>query len=203
MAARVENFTCCHSKPILKVCLPRILVTSSVSWNVELTSSEGKKALLPRVASPLIPNAGSPPFSCNCGITLDAKLYGKIGQIVGGWRNTRGVEIVQARTEDVDQGRGERMGITERALLGVGGLVALLETPTVGDSAENARNELRVVHQAEAEEQLVLVVEIEVHAGVKSVAVLKKLRRIGEVREKRTDRVGGGVPGKDSTARSR
>ena len=31
---------------------------------VELTSSEGRKALLPKVESPLIPNAGSPPFSC-------------------------------------------------------------------------------------------------------------------------------------------
>ena len=28
-------------------------MTSSVSWNVELTSSEGKKALLPKVCQPV------------------------------------------------------------------------------------------------------------------------------------------------------
>ena len=174
-------------------------MTSSVSWKVELTSSEGKKALLPRVASPLIPKAGSPPFKRLLRDALDAKLRRDVRQIAGGGRNARGVKIIQARADHVNQSRRKRVRVAERALLRVRGLIALLEAAAVGDAAENAGNELRVVHQAEPEEQLVLVVEVDIHAGIEGVAMLKQLRRIGEVGEKRPDRIRRGMRIQDST----
>ena len=74
------------------------------------------------------------------------------------------------------------MGPSQCALLREGGLVALLETAAVGHATENAGNELRVVHEAEAVEQLVLVAEVEVHPGVKGVAVFaEQFRGIGEI----------------------
>ena len=73
------------------------------------------------------------------------------------------------------------MRIAQRALLRVGGLVALLETAAVRYAAENAGNKLRIVLQTEPEEQLVLVVEVDVHAGIKGVGVLEEFRRIGVV----------------------
>ena len=108
-----------------------------------------------------------------------------VGEIVGGRRHASGVEVVQAGAHDVDQGRREGVGIAQRALLSVGGLIALLETAAVGHAAEDTGNELRIVDQAEAEEQLVLVVEVEVHAGIEGVAMFKQLRRSGEVGEER------------------
>ena len=63
------------------------------------------------------------------------------------------------------------MGPSQRALLRQCGLIALLETSAVRNAPEDAGNELRVVHQAEAVEELILVAEIEVQPAVKSVAV--------------------------------
>src|SRR5579862_435993 len=75
------------------------------------------------------------------------------------------------------------MCVAESALLRVGGLCALLETTAVSQTAENARDKLRVVHVAEAEEQCILLAEVEVQTRVKCVAVFIEFGRIGEIRE--------------------
>ena len=80
------------------------------------------------------------------------------------------------------------MGVTQSALLRVSSLGALLETATVRDATEDARNKLRIVSQAEAVEELILFVEIEVHTRIKRIAMFEKVRRIGKVSEKRAIR---------------
>src|SRR5208282_4988409 len=54
---------------------------------------------------------------------------------------------------------------------GIRGLIALLESPAIGDSSEGTRNELRIVNIAKPREYLVLVTPVEVHPHVKRVAV--------------------------------
>src|SRR5262249_38840956 len=123
---------------------------------------------------------------------LDAKGCRNVGQIVGGRGVAGRVEIVQARANLVDEGGREGGGVAEGALLGDGRLRPLLEAAAVGDAAKDAGNELRVVDQAEAVEQLVLFVEVDVHARVERVAVFEQLGRSSEVGEERTNRVGRG-----------
>ena len=63
------------------------------------------------------------------------------------------------------------------ALLRQCGLRTFLEATAIGYAPENAGNELRVVHIAESVEDLILVAEVEVQPGVKSVAVFADRRR--------------------------
>ena len=63
------------------------------------------------------------------------------------------------------------MRIGQRTLLGQGGLIALLESAAIRYASENPRNELRVVHQAEAIEQLVFLADIDVQTGIKRLAI--------------------------------
>ena len=58
-------------------------------------------------------------------------------------------------------------------LVGLRGLDALLEGAAVGDAAKGARNELRIVGIAEAEEDLVLLGGVEVPRDVEGVRVLE------------------------------
>src|ERR1700686_1829197 len=76
------------------------------------------------------------------------------------------------------------MGVAQLALLRVCGLQALLETATIGHAPENAGDELRVVVQAESEEELILIIEIDIQPGVERAAMFKQFWRIGEIREK-------------------
>ncbi len=69
------------------------------------------------------------------------------------------------------------MGPGQCALLRQRRLRTFLEAAAVGHAPENAGNELRVVDEAEAVEDLILVAEVEVQPGVKSVAVLADRRR--------------------------
>src|SRR5262245_36418687 len=93
------------------------------------------------------------------------------------------MQIVQTSASYVDQSRTESVGKAGSALLRVSGLVSLSEAATVSDAAEDSGNELRIVGQAEAEEELVLVAEVDVHARIKRVAMLEELRRCSEVTE--------------------
>ena len=111
----------------------------------------------------------------------DAKLSGQIAQIVGCWRNSRGVKVVQACPRNVNHGRREYMRPSQGALLRQSSLRTFLETTAIGHAPEDAGNELRIVHVAEAVENLVLVAEVEVHPGVKSVAIFADRRRSSEV----------------------
>ena len=74
----------------------------------------------------------------------------------------------------------------ECALLSDRRLIALLEGAAVCHPAEDTGNELRVVHIAESEEDLILVAHIGVHANVKGVAVFIELRRSRVIGEQRT-----------------
>ena len=110
----------------------------------------------------------------------------KVAQIVGRRRNTRGVEVVQARARYVDHGRREYVRPGQCALLRQRGLRTFLETAAVGYAPENSGDELRIVHIAEAVEDLILVAQVEVQPGVKGVAVFADRRRSREIRRKRT-----------------
>ena len=57
---------------------------------------------------------------------------------------------------------------------------AFLETATISHAPENSGNELRIVHVAEAIEDLILVAQVEVQPGVKSVAVFADSRRVAK-----------------------
>ncbi len=83
------------------------------------------------------------------------------------------------------------MGPGQGALLRQCGLRTFLETAAVSHAPEDAGDELRVVHIAEAVEDLVLVAEVEVHPGVKGVAIFADRRRSGEVGRYAAARRGG------------
>ena len=74
---------------------------------------------------------------------LNPELRRDVRQVVSRWRNAGRVQVVQARAHHVDQGRRERVGITQGALLRVRGLSALLEAAAVRYTTENTGNELR------------------------------------------------------------
>src|SRR6266481_5548745 len=99
-----------------------------------------------------------------------------IGQTICFWRIARGVEVVQASAGNVYQRGRKSMGIAKRALLRICRLRTLLETTAVGDTAENAGNELGVVHKAETEKETVLLAKVDVHPRVKRVAMFIELR---------------------------
>src|SRR5882762_6505841 len=95
------------------------------------------------------------------------------------------VQIIQAGANHVDQVRTEGVGVTQGALLCKGGLGSLLEAAAVGNPTENTWNKLRIVDPAKPEKYLVLLAEVEVHAGIERVLVLKQLWRIREVSKER------------------
>src|SRR5258708_29408120 len=92
-------------------------------------------------------------------------------------RTSGGVQIVQPGPRNVNCGGRKHMGPGQRALLRQRGLRALLETASIRHAPKNAGDELRVVHVAEAVEDLILVTEVEIQAGVKGVAVFADGRR--------------------------
>ena len=63
------------------------------------------------------------------------------------------------------------MGVSESTLLCESSLNSLLERSPICDSAEDPRNELRIIDVTEAEERLVLLAEVDIHSGVKRIAV--------------------------------
>ena len=69
------------------------------------------------------------------------------------------------------------MGPCQRALLPQGRLASFLEPSAVRDSAENAGNELRIIDQAEAEEGLILLTEVRVHAYIEGLAIFLQIGR--------------------------
>jgi len=73
------------------------------------------------------------------------------------------VKVIQAGAGNVYQRGRKRVRKAERTLLRICSLRALLETTAVGDTAENARNELGVVHKTEPEKETVLLVKVDVH----------------------------------------
>ena len=105
----------------------------------------------------------------------------KAAQIVGSRRNPCGVKVVQARARYVNHGRRENVGPRQSTLFSQSGLSSFLETTAIGYAPENSGDELRIVHIAEAVEDLVLIAQVEVQAGVKSVAVFADRRRMPEV----------------------
>ena len=68
------------------------------------------------------------------------------------------MQVVEAGTHLVDQRRRKCVGVTQGALLGIGGLRTLLESAAVRHAAEDARDELRIVHEAEPEEEIILLI---------------------------------------------
>ena len=76
-----------------------------------------------------------------------------VAQIIGGRRNPRSVEVIQPGAGNVYRVGRKKVGTNQRTLLGHRGLIALLETAAVRHATENAWNQLRIVHEAESEEQ--------------------------------------------------
>ena len=68
------------------------------------------------------------------------------------------------------------MGPAQRTLLSVRGLIAFLESTAVGYASKNARDELRVVHITESEEQGVFLAKIDVQPRVKRIALFPQGR---------------------------
>src|SRR5262249_54503087 len=98
----------------------------------------------------------------------------------------RGVQIVETCAGHVDQTGVERVCKDQRALLRIRCLVTLGKAAAIGNPSENAGNKLRIIDVAEPVEKLVSVAEVNVHAGIEGVAVLKELGRGGEIAEERT-----------------
>ena len=88
------------------------------------------------------------------------------------WAEASGVKMVVPSPRHIDQVGGKHMGIRQGGLVGLRGLVALLEAATVRYASKRTWYQLRVVHIAEAEEYLIFLGEVEVDAGVESVAML-------------------------------
>ena len=112
---------------------------------------------------------------------VDAKLRGKVTQIIGCRRHARGVKVVQSCARHINHGRREDVGPSQCALLRQCGLRTFLETTAIGHAPENSGNELWIVHIAEAIEDLVLVAQVEIQSGIKCVAVFADRRRSREV----------------------
>ena len=64
------------------------------------------------------------------------------------------------------------MGVSKHRLAGLEGLQTLLESATVGNAAEDAGDELRIVLIAEADEGLVLIGDVRIDANVEGVLML-------------------------------
>ena len=97
-------------------------------------------------------------------------------EIIGERRDPRSVEVVQPGASNVYRVGREEMGPDQCTLLSQRGLIALLETAAVRHASENAWNELRVIHEAESVEHLILFAEIDVQPAVKGVAVFRQIR---------------------------
>jgi hypothetical protein len=76
----------------------------------------------------------------------------------------RGVEVRESRAHLVDGVGIKHVGPSRHRLIGFRGLEALIEGAAIGDAAEDARNELRVVGIAEANKDLVVLVGVDVAA---------------------------------------
>src|SRR5580693_262586 len=120
---------------------------------------------------------------------LDAELRWNVGRVAGRWRRTGRVQVVQPSPGHVDQRRREGVCVAQSALLCESGLVTLLESAAIRDTAEDTGDELRVVHQAKTIEQLVLFVEVDVQASIERVAMFEERWRIGEVGKQRANRI--------------
>src|SRR5580704_6733 len=127
---------------------------------------------------------GKPAVQSHLRDVLNAKLRGNVRQVVGGRRNACRVKVIEPRTNFINQSRRKRVCVANRSLLSDRGLISLLETAAIRYAAENAGNKLRIIHQAEAEEKLVLLVEVDVHPGIEGIAVFIQLWGITEVIEK-------------------
>src|SRR5262249_25592961 len=125
--------------------------------------------------------------------TQDAKFGGEAAQVVRRRNVARGMEGIETGASHVDEVRIKRVSVAESALLCIGGLVAVLETAAIRDPTKNSGNKLRIVYVTEPEKHLVLraldlrsskariellLVEIQVHAGVKRVAMLEQFWRV-------------------------
>ena len=82
----------------------------------------------------------------------------------------RGMQIVETYACHVNGRRIECMCPAQYGLLRIGSLRTLLETTAIRNAAKDARDELRVIHIAEAEEELIVLAEIGIHASVKGVS---------------------------------
>src|SRR5271166_3116750 len=105
---------------------------------------------------------------------------------------TRGVKVIEPGMHLVDQRGRKCVGVDQCALLGKRGLIALLEGAAVRQATEDTRNELRIVLQAEPVENRIRGVEIDVQAGIKSVAMFVEFWRTFKITEERAGRVAGG-----------
>ena len=88
----------------------------------------------------------------------------------------RGVQMRKAGARLVDDVGAEYVRVRRHHLGRFRGLDALLERAAVGDARKRSRNELRIVGVAEAREDLVLVVRVEVFASIELIGVLKQGR---------------------------
>src|SRR5579884_1222573 len=97
-------------------------------------------------------------------------------KLIGNRSKARSVQAAFSYARFVNESGGENVRIAvccqDRECV----LVALLESAAVGDPAERARNELRVLHITEGPEHLVAFIHIVVNARVKSVAVFAEDR---------------------------
>src|SRR2546430_15414360 len=71
--------------------------------------------------------------------------------------------------------------MSQSALSREGRLRALEEATAIGDTSEDARNELWVIHQTESEEGRVLLGKVEVETSVEGVAIFLQDRRVREI----------------------
>ena len=72
----------------------------------------------------------------------------------------------------------EYMGVAGDCLVRLGGLKALVERAAIRDTSEDAGNEDRIIGVAEADEDLVLLLRVEVAADVELVAMLEQGRAV-------------------------
>src|ERR1700757_5403014 len=91
------------------------------------------------------------------------------------------MEVVEPNASHVHHGGREDMGVSQCTLLRQRCLNTLLEGATIRDTTEDAGDELRVIHVAEAEEHLIRLAKVHVHAGIEGIPMLVQGTAAGEV----------------------
>ena len=95
-------------------------------------------------------------------------------QLVADRSKAGGVQVGKSGADLVDGVGVEYMGVGRDHLCGFRSLDALLECAAIGNALERSGNKLRVIRIAEAGEDLVLLVGVEILACVEAVGMLIK-----------------------------
>src|SRR5206468_8380614 len=91
------------------------------------------------------------------------------------------MQIIQSRASNVHSRWRKCMRPYQSTLLRQCRLISLEESASIGNAAENTRDQFRSVHQAEAKEKLVFLAEVQVQSRIKGLSIFLQNRRRGVI----------------------